>query len=223
MPGLLRAGLPAPTSPACRRAPCSTATASSSTARRSGPPTATSPTGCSRWCAPIRRRKPRHAGITHAADRPEVARHHRAADPDHPRRFRVRRGVLRRRARAEGEHAGRAQRRLGGRQQAARLRALHHRPSAQRRGAVSNKARQVAEYSGAIRDPGVPAPPRDARDRSAGVLGVLPPCRKPARPRQGARFDGAGHQDRRRRARPAAPRNCWSMPRARSAPAPTTS
>ena len=43
----------APTSPACRRARCSTATTSSSPGRRSGPRTPTRPTGCSCSCAPI--------------------------------------------------------------------------------------------------------------------------------------------------------------------------
>ena len=68
---------------------------------------------------------------------------------------------------------------------------------------ILNKARQVAEYSGRGARSGVPAPSRSARDRSAGVFGVLSPRREPACPRQGARLDGAGHQDRRRRTRPA--------------------
>jgi hypothetical protein len=46
---------PAPTSPRCRPAPKATATTSSSPARRSGPPTPTTPTGSSAWCAPILR------------------------------------------------------------------------------------------------------------------------------------------------------------------------
>ena len=76
----------------------------------------------------------------HAAGRPQVARHYGAADPDHQGRCRVRRGILRRRAGTARQHAGRAQRGLEGRQQAARLRAFHHRAPPQRCGAAQQGA-----------------------------------------------------------------------------------
>ena len=82
------------------------------------------------------------------------------------------------------------------------LRALHHRTSAQRRGA----AQQGAAGGGAHRRDaraGVPAEAGRARDRPAGVLRLLPPRGRAARRKAGAVLDGAGDQDRRRRARPA--------------------
>ena len=49
-----------------------------------------------------------------------------------------------------------------------------------------NKAQAGRRIFGSRTRSGVPAPSRVARDRSAGVLGVLSPRREPARPRQGA-------------------------------------
>ena len=62
------------------------------------------------------------------ADRHEDARHHRAADPDHGRRPRGQRGVLRRRQGAGREPDRPGEPRLGLRQVPARQRAHRHRP-----------------------------------------------------------------------------------------------
>jgi len=61
---------PAPTSPASRPAPCRRASISSSTATRCGPPTPTSPTGSSAWCAPIRWRRSMRASASSSSTWP---------------------------------------------------------------------------------------------------------------------------------------------------------
>ena len=126
VPGLFRAGLGLRPRLAEDQAPCARATTTSSTARRSGPRSATTPTGSSAWCAPTPApRSARKASVP--ADRHEDARHHRApADPD-GRRPRGERGVLRRREGAGGEPGARGRQGLDGGQVPARPRAHEHR------------------------------------------------------------------------------------------------
>ena len=99
VPGLLRAQRRQRPRVARRPRRASRATSWSSTARRSGPATATSPTGCSCWCAPTRSAK-KQEGITFVLidmNQPGVRG---AADQADQRRLAVLRDVLHRRARA---------------------------------------------------------------------------------------------------------------------------
>ncbi len=68
-----------------------------------------------------------------------------------------------------------------GRQQAARLRALHHRPSAQRRGAISTRRGRSPSYSGAIREPFFLQRLAALEIDLLAFSAYLPPCRHPAR------------------------------------------
>ncbi len=123
--------------------------------------------------------QPRHAGISMLLIDLQVARHHGEADPDHQGRRRVRRGVPRRRAGAAREPAGRAQRRLEGRQPPARQRALHHRPSAQRRGAAQQGAAGGGIHRRAARTPasGTSSPrSRSTCSRSPPTTATRPRC-----------------------------------------------
>ena len=106
------------------------------------------------------------------------------------------------RARAARKPARRSQCRLARRQQPARFRALHHRTPAQCRGLpqpgkTSRRAHRRAPR--AI----LPASAGGTGDRSARLLGLLPPRRHAARAWARAALDGSGDQDRRRRARSA--------------------
>ena len=79
---------------------------------------------------PVPHRPGRQEAARHLvpADRHEDARHHRAPDPDHGRRPRGQRGVLRRRQGAGREPGRPGEPRLGLRQVPARQRAHRHRP-----------------------------------------------------------------------------------------------
>ncbi len=122
----------------------------------------------------------------HAADRPEVARRHRRPIQTIKGDAEFAEELFVERARAAREPARRAQRRLARRQQPARLRALHHRPSAQRRGLSQPGATGGRAHR---RDPRavLPATAGDARDRPARVLGLStatpPRCTRTARRR----------------------------------------
>ena len=82
------------------------------------------------------------------ADRHEDARHHRAPDPDHRRRPRGERGLLRRRARAGREPGRRGEQGLGLRQVPARQRARRHRPHRHLEGAAAAHPRARERSSG---------------------------------------------------------------------------
>ena len=98
-----------------------TATSGSSTARRSGRRGRCGPTGASASSAPIP--KPSATGPHLRARAARLARHHRAPDRAARRRDRLRRDLLRRRARAGREHARRGEPGLAGRDGHRRLRA----------------------------------------------------------------------------------------------------
>ena len=130
------------------------------------------------------------AGHLVPADRHEDAGHHGAADPDHRRRARGQRSVLRRRARAGREPHRRGEQGLGLRQIPARQRAHRHRPHRHLEGA--HPAPQGDRRAGARR--------RQAADRGR----ALP---HEDRGRRGG-AEGAGNDPasrRRRRARPQRP------------------
>ena len=119
--------VPAPTSPVSRPRPCARATTTSSMARRPGPRSAQYADWIFCLCRtdPSGQEAARH--LLHS-DRHEDARHHRASDPDHGRRTRGERGVLRRRQGAGREPGRPGASRLGLRQVPARQRAHRHRP-----------------------------------------------------------------------------------------------
>ena len=98
-------------------------------------------------------------GISFIAVRHEVARHHGAPDPDHRRRPRGQRGLLRRREGAGREPGRRGEQGLGLRQVPARQRAHRHRPRRRLQGA--HAPHQGARRRGRVR--------RQAADRGPGA------------------------------------------------------
>ncbi len=125
------------------------------------------------------------------------------------------------RAGAAREHAGRAQRRLARRQQAARLRALHHRPSAQRRGLPQPGApgRRISPARSASRSSCTSSPRwRSICSRSRPITATPPACtptaRRRPRWRRSSRSPAANSAS--------APPSCWSMPPGRSVRRSTT-
>ena len=87
-------------------------------------------------------------GISFDPDRHEDARDHRAPDPDHRRRPRGQRGLVRRRAGAGGEPGRRGEQGLGLRQVPARQRAHRHRPGRRLQGAASAASSSWRRWSG---------------------------------------------------------------------------
>ena len=142
-PRASRSRMPGPTWPRSRPAPCATATTTSSTARRPGPRRRTSPTGCSCWSAPTRRRRTSGRGSPSSSPRPMRGDH----DPPHHldrRRHQPLRDLPRGRARAGGEPGRRGRQGLDLRQLPPRQRAHHH-----GRGAAQQARPGAAERAGA--------------------------------------------------------------------------